>query len=465
VTFDSSERSERLEAEPPPASVVRLADVEAEGIRWLWPGRVPLAKLTVVDGDPGLGKSTLLLDLAARVSTGSPLPDGSPLEAAGGVLLLSAEDGLADTIRPRLEVHGADLSRIYALESVPDDQGGRPPAIPVDLPLVEQEAAERDVVLIVIDPLLAFLAGNVDSHRDQDVRRALHALTVVAERTGAAIVVVRHLNKASGPRAIYRGGGSIGIIGAARSGLLVAEDPQDPDRRVLASIKSNLAKRPDALAFRLVADQSRDVARVSWEGVLDIDADTLLGPRLGDGKRRPAHAEAEDFLRDTLADGPRQARDVEADAESVGIARKTLERARKQIGVKPHKEGFGSAGRWFWSLPVGDALSDHTHKPAVLSGNGLSKTKRPADRASGDPKSVNTTGGALSTAVPGDRDFRAFLNGAYAAGHVTDRERHEGRMLHDLILRAGPPAGELAIQRELDELLAEGVLLECEPKR
>ncbi len=219
----------------PGACVVTLDSVRPEHISWLWPGRLPAGKLVVLDGDPGAGKSTLTLDFAARVSTGSPWPDRTPCPA-GDVLLLSAEDGLADTIRPRLDAAGADPSRVHALTEVitAGDDGelrSRPPVIPGDLHLAEQVITEHGVRLAVIDVLMAYLSGEVNAHKDQDVRRALHQMSGLAERTGCCILVIRHLNKSGGPNALYRGGGSIGIVGAARAAFIAVADPEDDTGR------------------------------------------------------------------------------------------------------------------------------------------------------------------------------------------------------------------------------------------
>ena len=210
--------------------VVSLADVQAERIDWLWDGYLPLGKVVVLDGDPGVGKSTVSLDIAARTSTGSPMPDGSA-GVKGTVLILSAEDGLADTIRPRLDAAGADPARVIAITEMTyataDGPMSRPVTIPGDLAVIEQIVAEHDVRLVVVDVLMAYLSGDVNAHRDQDVRRALHILSGLAERTRCCVIVLRHLNKSGGSNAIYRGGGSIGIIGAARAGFMCGRDPDD----------------------------------------------------------------------------------------------------------------------------------------------------------------------------------------------------------------------------------------------
>ncbi len=328
--------------------VLCVADVAAERVQWLWDGRIARGKLTVVDGDPGQGKSTLTTDLAARISTGTPLPGGTRTVPAA-VVLLSAEDGVGDTIRPRLEAAGADTTRVFVFDSVLDGEGTpRPPSIPADIPYVEALVSRERAVLVVIDPLMAFLGSGVDAHRDQDVRRALHSLAAVAERTGAAIVIVRHLNKSGGPQAIYRGGGSIGIIGAARSGLLVASDPDDDTRRIVAVTKSNLAAMPEALAYRLINDDEHGCARVVWEGATSHTADSLLAvPR--DEDERTERDAAADWLRDTLAGQGLPASEVLALGKKAGYSETTLKRAKKRVGVESRKKGMD--GGWVWMLP------------------------------------------------------------------------------------------------------------------
>lgn len=201
---------------------------------------------------------------------------------------------------------------------------------------------------------MAFLGGKVDTHRDHDIRRALAPLASLAERTGAAVVVVRHLNKGTGTQAMYRGGGSIGIAGAARSVLLVAPDPTDATRRVLATVKSNLAECAPSLAFTLTT--TGDIASVNWIGQTDQSADALLS-RETSGDQHSAVGEAAEFLRAALADRPRSAAEVLAEARTAGIARRTLDRARRALGVVPHREGFQD-GRWVWSLPKDASLSE-----------------------------------------------------------------------------------------------------------
>jgi hypothetical protein len=337
--------------EPPPAPLgTLLRDVSPERVSWLWPARIPRGKLTILDGDPGLGKSALTMDLAARVSAGLALPDGTPCDAAG-VVILNAEDGLSDTILPRLLAAGGDPASVLALQAVPDESGlgERPISLPADLAHLRRAVERVGAALVVVDPLMAFLGGDVNAHRDQDVRRALHPLSMLAGETGAAVLVVRHLNKLAGGNPLYRGGGSIGIIGAARSGLLVARDPDDTERRVLASTKCNLAKLPSSLAYSL--EQTSDGAlRVAWQGECAHTAESLLAaPR--DDEERGERQEAIDVLRAILAAGPVPAEQAKKDARKAGIAERTLSRAKAALGVKSKKLTFTGGGAWQWSLP------------------------------------------------------------------------------------------------------------------
>ncbi|MFH1844189.1 MAG: AAA family ATPase, partial [bacterium] len=341
--------------EPVRANCVLLASVDSEKVRWLWPGRIPRGKLVILDGDPGLGKSTIALDIAAKVSTGTPFPDGFREREPAGVVITSAEDGLADTIRPRLESAHADLDRIVAITGVPDEPNGeRPLSIPADVPRIEEAIRQTSAALLIIDPLMAFLSGDLNSHRDQDVRRALHSLSSLAERTGAAVIIIRHLNKSGGPNPVYRGGGSIGIIGAARVGLLVAKDPGDGTKRVLAVTKSNLAAEAPSLAYKIDTDPTNHVSRIEWLGLAPYEASDLLRDQ-GDGARN-ALDEACGIVGEILADGPVPAAHVKKEALSAGVSEKTLNRAKHRLGIKPKKVGRPgeSSQAWVWALPPED---------------------------------------------------------------------------------------------------------------
>jgi hypothetical protein len=331
-----------------------LSNVQPERVRWLWPGRIPFGKLTILDGDPGLGKSVLTIDLAARVSRGWSMPGeerepGDDGREPAGVVILSAEDGLDDTIRPRLDAAGADCERVLALDKIADSQGPRLPVVPDDCGHILEAIRRMKAKLVIIDPLTAYLAAQTNSHRDQDIRRALHPLAILAQQTGAAVLVVRHLNKATGGNPLYRGGGSIGIIGAARSGLLVARDPDNPDRRVLASTKCNLAKLPPSLSFDLSTAEN-GALRVGWIGACAHTAESLLAaPR--DDEDRDAVQEAVEVIRAILEGGPVPSDDAKKEARKAGIAERTLYRAKAILGVKSRKVSFSGKGVWQWSLP------------------------------------------------------------------------------------------------------------------
>lgn len=348
--------------------VVYLSDVVPEQVDWLWPGRIPLGKLTVLEGDPKTGKSTTAIDIAARVSTGSPFPDHAQLSSPGFVILMSAEDGLTDTIRPRLDAAGADPSKVMAWETMPTlnkegvVNGIRPPSLPLDIEALGNLIIGHSAVLVIVDVLAAYLGSGVDSHKDQDVRRALMPLAKLADRTHAAILVLRHLNKGSGGPAIYRGGGSIGIAGAARSVLLAAVDPQDEtgNRRVFAVTASNLAAPVPSLAYHLEPSDEHGCAQIAWDGNSDHTSTTLLASN-GDDAERSAVDEACDILRDILSQGPVAACDGEKAARHAGVRPRTLRRAKSRLKVKSVKSGAS----WSWVLPPADANPNEDGRPST----------------------------------------------------------------------------------------------------
>lgn len=369
-----------------------FSQVKEEGVYWLWPGRIALGAITLLDGDPGLGKSLLTLDLAARVSTGREMPDGAPgmilrevmpdgeVELWGGgpepVLLLSAEDDPARTILPRLVAAKAALELVELLSDVKSRNlnTGRtathPFRVPHDIPYLEDTIEAVGASLVVIDPLMAFLEGGVNSWRDQDVRAALAPLAEVARNTWTAIVILRHLNKAAGASAIYRGGGSIGFIGAARSGLLVAKYPDDPEHeRVLASTKSNLGPPMPSLRYRIMANPSVNgvpgIPWVEWKGECELSATQLLNAAQTDrGESHPGRMQAAvEWLRATLAEGPRLGRDVEREAQAAGIAEGTLRRAREQLEITYERRGYGAAMQTWW-IAGSETEETETEKPA-----------------------------------------------------------------------------------------------------
>lgn len=341
---------------------IALDAVVARNVSWLWPGRVPFAKLTILDGDPGLGKSSVALDVIARLTCGLPMPLSDPATALppAKAILLSAEDGLDDTIRPRSEVAGARLGMVIAFNAmtvavpIPGESGtrrvSRPVGLPFDIPALEKVINEHQAKLVVIDPLMAYLDESVQVHNDQSVRRALMPLGQMAERSGAAVLVVRHLNKQPGKNVIYRGGGSIGIIGAVRSGLIVCKNPEAPHERLLGVSKSNLCKPAKTLRFQL--DDSAETSRVRWLDECAIDMDELF---VQSEEAQPgAGAEAEDFLSQRLADGEAEAAAILAEAAALKISERTLRRAKGRLNVQARFEAGDAIfpGKWWWFLPA-----------------------------------------------------------------------------------------------------------------
>lgn len=325
---------------PMPLEVLKMSDVKPEKVDWLWPCRIPRGMLTMLDGDPGLGKSTLVCEIAACVSTGRLLP-GHTQPVQTTVLLINAEDVAACTVRPRLDAAGADTARVLTLADPLV-------SIPHCLSQIELTIEKEGVGLIVFDPLMAFLAEGIDSHRDQDVRRALTPLAAMAARRNVAVLLVRHLNKAIGGPALHRGGGSIGIVAAARGGLLLGRDPDDPELRILASQKQNLSPKARSLRFALVS--SGDVARIEWRGECDIDADRLCAPPESE-ESRSALEEACAFLQSYLADGPKPQAEVTSASQEHRIKFGTLTRAKQKLKVRSEK-GNGAQAGWLWSLPA-----------------------------------------------------------------------------------------------------------------
>ena len=307
-----------------------LADVRPEPVRWLWPGRIPLGKLTVLDGNPGLGKSPISLDIAARVSTGRPMPDGpSGLCEPRGVVLLTCEDDLSDTVRPRLDAAGAYAVRIVHLTRVGD---GPPTLAHVDA--IADAIAATDAKLVVLDPFMAYMPLSVNSHKNQHIRYALGPLVDLVARARTAMLIIRHLNRAAGGDPLYRGGG---IIGAVRSGLILAPDPDDDRRTVLASTKANLARKAKSLTFSIA---------VSSEGALSIAWDETGSPHTAEGllavstdsrEDRSAVAEAADFLCGQLDARPVAFSVQKREAAAAGIALPTLRRAKARLRVESEK--------------------------------------------------------------------------------------------------------------------------------
>lgn len=257
-----------------------LSEVETQHINWLWHRRIPLGKITIVDGDPGMGKSLLAINIAARVSTGQPMPDGTPGKQ-GAVILIAPEDGAGDTLKPRLEAAGGDPSQVLLLNTLEclDSKKlqivDRPFALSDDLETLENAIKAMKATLVILDPLTAILGYNIDASRDQAIREVFTPLAQVAERSGCAMLIIRHLSKVNPTNPLYRGAGSIGIIAAARTGLIVASHPDNPNQRILATTKNNLSKPASNLVFHVV-ENTDGLPYIQWLGACDLTLSTLF---------------------------------------------------------------------------------------------------------------------------------------------------------------------------------------------
>jgi hypothetical protein len=381
------------------ASSVRAADVRPEVVEWLWENYVPRGMTTVVGGFPGVGKSTIDYDLAARVSRQDEV-----------VLVLTAEDHLAAVVRPRLEAAGADLNLVRIVTI--------PITLPEDVGQLKEIVQEFEATLVIVDPLVAFIGDGINTHRDHHVRRVLAPLADLAEETRAAVVVVIHTNKGAGTEPLMRISGSIGFTGAARSVLLAADDPQDEGRRILAVVKSNLAEMPPPLAYRLVGvDLGNGIvtSRVEWLGEApEVDVQQLLAGR--DPERETVIGEAMDFLRELGVQDRALAQTILVrDAKTQGIEERTLQRARRRLGIPTWRHGFGRGGTWYWGprdgAPIGDTIDD-TPTPS-----GLSSMNLPAET------SPQKTIGDMSSMAGKGSDGCQECGSLWVFGHAEDCSR------------------------------------------
>ncbi len=320
-----------------------LSQVAFASVQWLWEPYIPRAKLTLLDGDPGVGKSFITIDLAARLSRGGPLPNGSVPPRPHTTLLLSAEDSVADTIRPRAEAAGADLDRLITIDLL----NGPPVLFPAQIPELEEMIRHHAADLVVIDPLMAFLPPEVAATVDQCVRRVLGPLAAVAGRTDCAILLIRHLRKHLTGRALHRGLGSMGIIAAARSALLAIRRIDDPARGVLAVTKANVAGDLPSLEYCIRGQDDRAV--VEWSGPVELSADAAM-------KRPDAPLRLRDqavlWLQRELANGPRRVVELLEGAAKAGIPERTLERAKAELRASSRKVKFKDRSEWYWYDPT-----------------------------------------------------------------------------------------------------------------
>jgi hypothetical protein len=322
-------------------SSVRNSGLETSTIAWLWPPYLAAGKLTMLDGDPGGGKSLVTIDLAARLSRRLSLPDGHTPTAVYRTLFLNAEDEPGDTVLPRLRAADADLDQIF----VPN--GDALPQLPADLPRLEAAVREQGIDLLVVDSLSAFLPANM-AGGEIAVRQVLAPLVQMAIRNGVAVLLVRHLVKRACAQTLYRGLGSIGIAGLARTVLLTERHPRDASCQVLTVIKSNLAAAPTPLPYRLI--DRGGVGAVDWLDPAAVPADTGKLPPLR--VETPGVVRATIWLLEALAAGPRPAAELLLAARADGIRERPLEQAKRQLKIAS-KVGWNDDGRrcWLWCPP------------------------------------------------------------------------------------------------------------------
>jgi hypothetical protein len=314
---------------------------------WLWLYRLALGELALFEGDPGLGKSLLLLDLCARLTNGRSCPDDTPGPSRASVIVLTSEDSPEETVQPRLQAAGAILPRVFVL-TPEDGEGDRPLSFPSQAPLLDRILAETGARLVVIDLITDFLDPGISPANYRSVRQALRPLALLAANHHCTIVLLRHLNKGGG-KALYRGLDSIAFLAACRSVWLVAPDPLAPGRLVLAQQKNNLAPPQRSLAFQLVGPAGAEPT-VSWLGPCDWTAQQLLAAA-PPAAPLPPRDRAREFLESFLAGGPRTSREVWAAAQEQGLSERTLNRAKQEIPVRSVWVTTGGTRVSYWLLP------------------------------------------------------------------------------------------------------------------
>ncbi len=330
--------------------LLSMSEVEAREVSWLVDKRIPLGRITLLVGMPGEGKSFFTIDLASRISTGTPFVDGSPIER-GSVVLISCEDDPADTIKPRLDACYADCSRIHLLKGVKQEGDEAETMFSLaDVDVLEETLKRlKDVKLVVVDPIGSYMGGRVDNHRDNEVRGVLAPIAKIAERYNVAILIVAHRRKSTATMADDMAMGSRAFVGLARAVWHVCRDPEQKHRRLLLPGKCNLAAAQTGLAFTIGGEP----ARVQWEREpIDMTADEAVAKENGAKKPGPnpeGQNEAMEFLKSALANGPVLSKDLDADAKDAGIAPRTLSRARVKLGVESFR--LGTPGPWWSKLP------------------------------------------------------------------------------------------------------------------
>jgi archaellum biogenesis ATPase FlaH len=353
----------------PPLISRRACDITAESTEWLWRNRIPLGKLTMIGGHPGVGKSQVTTDMTATVTTGGTWPDGSLCSHPGHVAILSAEDDASDTIIPRLIAAGADLGRVHIIDATPDQHKGaqveRAVNLQTDLANLESTLRKQSFRAVIIDPLSAYL-GSANSHKDAEIRSLLMPLTAVAANHRVAVVAITHFRKDSGDGDVkLRFMGSLAFVAAACAAWAVVADPggdnEDADdalprrRYLFLPAKNNLAPDLGGLAYVCEAvtiqgdsGQEIETSRVQWQdGAVHISADDALAGSKGDSGGHDALGSAKAFLREILADGPVPSAEIRKQAKAENLGQRTVEKAKADLGIVSRRHGKA----WLWTFP------------------------------------------------------------------------------------------------------------------
>lgn len=309
--------------------IICLQDVEVEAVEWLWYPYIPFGKLTIMQGDPGCGKTMAALTLAAILSTGAPLPFSEERREPVTVIYQTSEDGIGDTIKPRLLAAGADCARIKIINEEKN-------ALYFDDARIERAIVQEQARLLILDPLSAYVGKDVSLNQAVEVRNAFRCLYGVAQRTKCAILIIAHMNKSAGINALYRTSGSIDVAGAVRSILAVSKYKKSPTQRVIVPVKSNLAPAGKSILYEL-SDH------IDWVDELEVDPDSLLNG-WDDVPNKTEVAVSE--LAGLLTGKELPQKEIMKHFESMGISQRTVENAKKKIGVKSTKRGDA----WYWSL-------------------------------------------------------------------------------------------------------------------
>jgi putative DNA primase/helicase len=365
--------------------IERASAINMRGVEWLWAGRIPIGAQTVLAGMPGTGKSTLTAAIVAIVTNGGTWPDGSKAPQ-GDVLLLSAEDSAGATLVPRLVAAGANIDRVHIIKGTHAAGKRQTFNLASDVELLERAATEiGNVRLIIVDPISAYF-GSSGAGSNSSIRAILEPFGEFAERMGIAVCSVTHFTKSKGGAALNRVLGSIAITGAARAAYMVGKDPKDENRRVLISLKNNLAPEAAPIAYRLASVMVGNgvaASRVEWDsGDATMTAGDVLAAADGGGDRS-ARDEAVALLQELLAGGPVLQADIKQECDAAGVSWATVKRAKKAAGVIASREGeqgIRGGGRWFWHMqgdwpPSGDGQENGgvsvKGATAALSGSGL----------------------------------------------------------------------------------------------